>query len=145
MQTLHEIAEAARRDLMSCSHALAEAALPRGNDLLELRRTLTAPLRRYKLRVARRHRASAKRRIDALHMALHDRASLGVHNADLWSAITRAVDALALSRWLNTRTLAPEDVVPSRATVHILLGELADLLGLLDDLAWPDELPASDR
>ena len=141
MQTLHDIAEAARRDLMSCSHAL-EAAGTRGKDLLELRRTLTAPLRRWKLAVARKHRTAAKRRIDALHSALHDRASLGVHNADLWSAITRAVDALALSRWLNTRTLAPEDIVTSRATVHILLGELADLIALLDDLAWPDELPA---
>ncbi len=145
MHTLRDIAEAARRDLMACSHALAEAEPPRGRDVLELRRTLTAPRRHYKLRVARKHRRSARRQIDALHAALHERASLGVQNADLWSAITRAVDALALSRWLHTRTLAPEDVVPSRATVLLLLGELADLIGLLDDLAWPDELPASVR
>jgi hypothetical protein len=145
VQTLRDIAEAARRDLMSCTHALAAAAPPQGRDVLELRRTLTAPLRRYKLRVAGKHRRAARRSIDALHAALHDRASLGVQNADLWSAITRAVDALALSRWLHTRTLGPEAVMPSRATVHILLGELADLIGLLDDLAWPDELPASGR
>lgn len=138
MLTLHEIAEAARRDLMSCSHALAEAAT-RGRDLLELRRTLTAPLRQWKLMIARKHRTAAKRRLDALHAALHDRASLGVHNADLWSAITRAVDALALSRWLNAKTLAPADIAPARATVHILLGELSDLIGLLHELAWPDE------
>lgn len=139
MQTLHDIAEQARRDLMSCSFALDAAAATRGKDVLELRRTLTAPLRHWKLLVARKHRTAAKRRIDALHAALHERASLGVHNADLWSAITRAVDALALSRWLNTRTLAPEDVATSRATVHLLLGELAELTGLLHELAWPDE------
>jgi hypothetical protein len=139
VQTLHEIAEAARHDLMSCSLALDEAAATRGRDVLELRRTVTAPLRQWKLFVARKHRSAAKRRIDALHAALHDRASLGVHNADLWSAITRAVDALALSRWLNTRTLTPADVAPARATVHLLLGELADLTGLLHELAWPDE------
>ena len=138
MQTLHDIAEQARRDLMSCSFALDEAGSPR-KDLLELRRTLTAPRRHWKLFVARKHRAAAKRRIDALHSALHDRASLGVHNADLWSAVTRAVDALALSRWLNARTLAAEDVAPSRATVHLLLKELDDLIGLLHELAWPDE------
>jgi hypothetical protein len=138
VQTLHEIAETARRELMACAVALDEATTP-GKDLLELRRTLTAPRRHWKLRVARKHRAAAKRRIDALHAALHDRASLGVHNADLWSALMRAVDALALSRWLNTRTLASEDVAPSRATVHLLLGELADLITLLHDLAWPDE------
>jgi hypothetical protein len=146
VQTLHDIAEQARRDLMSCSFALDEAAATRGKDVLELRRTLTAPLRQWKLFVARKHRAAAKRRIDALHAALHDRASLGVHNADLWSAIMRAVDAVALSRWLNTPTLAPEDVAPARATVHLLLDELADLIGLLHELAWPDEeTHASDR
>ncbi len=64
-----------------------------------------------------------------------------MHNADLWSAITRAVDALALSRWLNTRSLAPEDVAPARATVLLLQDELATLLGLLHELAWPDEVP----
>jgi hypothetical protein len=146
VQTLHAIAEAARRDLMSCSFALDEAAATRGKDVLELRRTLTAPLRQWKLHLARKHRAGAKRRIDSLHAALHDRASLGVNNADLWSAIIRAVDALALSRWLNMKTLAPEDVAPARATVHLLLGELAELIGLLDELAWPDEeIQPSDR
>ncbi len=139
--TLHQIAETARRDLMLCGIALDDAARLRGKDLLDLRRTLTAPVMAWKLRVARRHRAAAKRRIDALHAALHDRASLGVHNADLWSAITRAVDALALSRWLNTRSLAPEDVAPARATVQLLQDELATLLGLLHELAWPDEVP----
>ena len=51
----------------------------------------------------------------------------------------RAVDALALSRWLNTRELRAEDVVPARATVHILLDGLQELIALLDELAWPDE------
>ena len=139
MQTLQHIADAARGDLMLCSFALDEAAATRGKDLLELRRTLTGPWRQWKLFLARKHRTAAKRRIDALHAALHDRASLGVHNADLWSAITRAVDALALSRWLTAKSLAPEDVAPSRATVHLLLGELSDLIGLLHELAWPDE------
>ena len=139
---LHEIAEAARHDLMLCSFALDEAAAMRGRDLLELRRTLTAPIQRWKLYRARRHRAAAKGRIDALHAALHDRASLGVHNADLWSAITRAVDALALSRWLNAKQLAPEDLAPARTTVHILLTEIVDLIGLLHELAWPDEMPS---
>jgi hypothetical protein len=141
VQTLHEIAEAARQQLMLCSFALDEAAATRGKDVLDLRRTLTAPILRWKLLLARRHRTAAKRLVDRLHAALHDRASLGVHNADLWSAITRAVDAIALSRWLTTRSLAPEDVAPSRATVHILLGDLADLIGLLHELAWPDEMP----
>ena len=139
---LHTIAEAARHDLMLCSFALDEAAAMRGKDLLDLRRTLTAPVMRWKLFFARRHRAAAKRRIDALHAALHERASLGVHNADLWSAVTRAVDALALSRWLNAKQLAPEDLAPARTTVHILLTEIVDLIGLLHELAWPDEMPA---
>jgi hypothetical protein len=138
VQSLHEIAEAARQDLMQCSYALDEAVGKRGRDLLDV---LTAPALHWKLFLARKHRAAAKRRIDALHGALHDRASLGVHNADLWSAITRAVDALALSRWLNTRELAAQDIQPGRTTVHILLGELADLIGLLHELAWPDEMP----
>jgi hypothetical protein len=138
VQTLHDIAEQARRELMACSFALDEAGSPR-KHWLELRRTLTAPRRQWKLYVARKHRTAAKRRIDALHAALHDRASLGVHNADLWSAVTRAVDALALSRWLNAESLAAEDVAPSRATVHLLLGELADLMALIHELAWPDE------
>lgn len=132
---------------MLCSFALEEAAAVRGTgkDRLGLRRTVTAPHMRWKLFRARRHRATAKHRIDALHMALHDHAALGVHNADLWSAITRAVDALALSRWLSTRTLAPEDIAPSRATVQILMSELADLIGLLHELAWPDEEPPTTQ
>ena len=138
---MHEIAEAARRDLMLCSFALDEAAAMRRKDLLDLRRTLTAPVMHWKLYLARKHRTAAKRRIDALHAALHDRASLGVHNADLWSAITRAVDALALSRWLNAKQLAPEDLAPARTTVHIMLTEIVDLIALLHELAWPDEMP----
>jgi hypothetical protein len=146
VQTPHQIAEAARHDLMSCSFAIDEAVAARGangRDVLGLRRTLTAPLLHWKLFLARKHRAAAKRSIDALHAALHDRAGLGVHNADLWSAITRAVDAIALSRWLNTRSLAPQDVAPARTTVHILLTELAELIGLLHELAWPDEASRS--
>jgi hypothetical protein len=143
--TLHDIAEAARHDLMLCSFALDEAASLRRKDLLDLRRTLTAPFMRWKLSRARKHRASAARRIDSLHAAMHDRASLGVHNADLWSAITRAIDALALSRWLSARHLAPEDIAPARMTVQILLGEIADLIGLLHDLAWPDEMQPAQR
>jgi hypothetical protein len=141
VQSLHEIAEAARHDLMLCSFALDEAAATRRTSLFELRRTLTAPILRWKLFLARRYRSAAKRRIDLLHAALHDRASLGVHNADLWSAVTRTVDALALSRWLNTRTLAAPDIAPARATVHLLLEELGKLVGLLHELAWPDEVP----
>jgi len=125
-----------------CGFALEDAARMRGKDLLDL---VTAPVVRWKLRVARGHRAAAKRLVDRLHAALHDRAALGVHNADLWSAITRAVDALALSRWMNTRELAPVDIRTANATVHILLGELADLIGLLHELAWPAEMaPAAD-
>ncbi|HEY5945225.1 MAG TPA: hypothetical protein VIV40_07035 [Kofleriaceae bacterium] len=138
---LHEIAEAARHDLMLCSFALDEAAALRRKDLFDLRRTLAAPVMRWKLSRARKHRIAAKRRIDSLHTALHDRASLGVHNADLWSAITRAVDALALSRWLNAKQLAPEDLAPARTTVQLLLTELVELIGLLHELAWPDEMP----
>ncbi len=141
--TIHELAEDARRDLMLCGLALAEAGRLRGSDLLGLRTTLTAPLVRWRLRLARKHRSAAKHRIDALHAALHDRGSLGMQNADLWSAIIRAVDALALSRWLNTRSLGPEDLVPSRATVQLLQDELATLLGLVHELAWPDEVPAT--
>ena len=142
MQSPHEIAEAARHELMMCAFALEEAAGLRGKDMLDV---LTAPLVRWKLRVARGHRAAAKRQIDRLHAALHERAALGVHNADLWSAVTRAADALALSRWMNTKQLAREDISPSAATVHILLGELADLIGLLHELAWPDEMNVTDR
>ena len=110
-------------------------------DLFDVRRTLVSPAMRWKLFRARKHRNAAKRRLDALHAALHDRASLGVHNADLWSAITRAVDALALSRWLTADTLAREDLSPARTTVQILLADLDELIGLLRELAWPDELP----
>jgi hypothetical protein len=144
---LHDIAEAARRELMLCSFALDEAAAMLAaikRDLFDLRRTLVAPALRWKLFLARRHRTSAKKRIDALHAALHERASLGVHNADLWSAVTRAVDALALSRWLTADALAREDLAPARTTVHILLTDLADLIGLLHELAWPDEMPRTE-
>ena len=140
MQSPHLIAEAARHELMACAIALDDAAKRRGTDLVEL---VAAPLMHWQLRVARRHRGAAKRHLAALHIALHDRASLGVHNADLWSAITRSVDSLALSRWLNTEALTRVDIAPSRETVQLLLGELADLIGLLHELAWPDEM-ASD-
>jgi hypothetical protein len=53
----------------------------------------------------------------------------------------RAVDALALSRWLNAKPMASQDIHPARATVHILLTDLGELLGLLHELAWPDEMP----
>ena len=139
MQTLQAIAETARQHLMLCSIALDEAARTRRPDLFELRRTLTLPALHWKLHVARKHRLAARRRIDELHLALHDQAALGVHNADLWSAITRAVDALALSRWLNTRALAAEDLAPARETVQLLLGGITELLALLDELAWPGE------
>jgi hypothetical protein len=129
--------------LLSCAFALDEAAGTRRKDLLDLRRTLTTPLLHWKLFRARKHRAAAKRRIDSLHDALHDRASLGVHNADLWSTITRAVDALALSRWLNATHLAPEDIAHGRTTVHILLAEIGTLIGMLHELAWPDEIPSA--
>lgn len=140
MRSLQEIAEAARHQLMLCSLALDDASTP-ARDPFEIRRTVTAPLRYVRLKQARRHRAQAKRHIDRLHGALHERASLGVRNGDLWSAITRGVDAIALSRWLNTSALTAADVPPARATVHILLGELADLLGQLAELEWPGERP----
>jgi hypothetical protein len=139
--SLHELAETARSALVLCSVAIEEAATP-GKDLLDLRRTLTAPRRYWKLLVARRHRARARRHLARLHEGLHDMASLGVHNADLWSAITRSVDALALSRWLNADSLAPEDLAPAAETVHLLLRELTDLIALLHELAWPDEMPS---
>jgi hypothetical protein len=144
---IHDIAEGARRELMLCSFALDEAAgLLAGikRDLFEVRRTLVKPALHWKLFLARRHRDAAKKRLDALHAALHDRAGLGVHNADLWSAITRAVDALALSRWLTAESLAREDLAPARTTVHILLTDLAELIGLLHELAWPDEMPRTE-
>jgi hypothetical protein len=75
-------------------------------------------------------------------MALHDRASLGVHNADLWSAIMRGVDALALSRWLASDSLTVVDVRPARQTVQIMLTDLSELIGLLHDLEWPSEAPS---
>ena len=135
MPSLQDIAETARRELMSCSHALDEAAGVRGKlfDVVE------RPFLMWKLRLVRKHRAAAKRNINTLHAELHDRASLGVANADLWSAITRAVDALALSRWLNTREITIVDIAPARETVHLLLAELTTLLALLDELSWPDE------
>jgi hypothetical protein len=144
---IHDIAEAARRELMLCSFALDEAAgmlAAIKRDLFDVRRTLVRPALQWKLFLARRHRGAAKKRLDALHAALHDRAGLGVHNADLWSAITRAVDALALSRWLTAESLAREDLAPARTTVHILLTDLGELIGLLHELAWPDEMPRTE-
>jgi alanyl-tRNA synthetase len=88
---------------------------------------VTAPLRAWKLFWARRHRARAVKAIDELHMALHDRASLGVQNADLWSAIMRGVDALALSRWLRADTIAASEVRPARQTLQILITDLGEV------------------
>ena len=126
---------------MACAFALDEATKYRGTRLMDI---VDVPFLHVHLRTARKHRAAAKRYINALHTALHDRASLGVHNADLWSAITRSADSLALSRWLNTETLTRVDIAPARETVQLLLSELADLIGLLHELAWPDEM-SSDR
>ena len=140
---LQDIAQAARRELMLCGVALEDAHVTVPSKLLALPAAMTAPLRAYKLFRARRHRAAAKREIDRLHMALHDRASLGVHNADLWSAIMRGVDALALSRWLATDELPASDVRPARQTVQIILRDLTELVALLDELEWPDEAPGA--
>jgi hypothetical protein len=126
---------------MLCALALDDALPPRGADVLEVRHTLSLPWRYWKLSRARKHRAAAKRLLDQLHARLHDRASLGVANAELWTAIMRGVDALALSRWLGQPALAPEDVRPARATVHIMLGDISELLGQLHELEWPSEAP----
>lgn len=142
MQQLHAIAEAARRELMLCGVALdgAHVALPA--KLLAVPPVVTAPIRAWRLFRARRHKAAAKAHIDRLHMALHDRASLGVHNADLWSAIMRGVDALSLSRWLASDSLTVVDVRPARQTVQIMLTDLSELIGLLHELEWPSEAPS---
>ncbi len=137
MPALHDIADLARRELTLCGLALdgAQAELP--TKLLALPPTVTAPLRAWKLFWARRHRARAIRAIDELHMALHDRASLGVHNADLWSAIMRGVDALALSRWLRADTIAASDVRPARQTLQILITDLGEVIALIRELEAP--------
>jgi hypothetical protein len=126
---------------MLCGVALdfAHSSLP--TKLLALPPAVTAPLRAWRLFWARRHRANAKAFIDRLHMTLHDRASMGVHNADLWSAIMRGVDALSLSRWLRADTLTVADVLPARQTVELMLRDLAELLALLRELEWPSEAP----
>jgi hypothetical protein len=139
VQALHDIAQAARRELMLCGVALEDAHTSLPSKLLALPPVVTAPLRAFRLFRARRHRAAAKKHLDELHMALHDRASLGVHNADLWSAIMRGVDALALSRWLAADELTAADVRPARQTVQIILRDLSELIGLLNELEWPGE------
>jgi hypothetical protein len=135
--SLHDIADLARRELTLCGLALdgAQADLP--TKLLALPPTVTAPRRAWKLFWARRHRARAVKAIDELHMALHDRASLGVQNADLWSAIMRSVDALALSRWLRADTIAASDVRPARQTLQILITDLGEVIALIGELEAP--------
>ena len=142
MQALLDIAKAARRELMLCGVALEDAHSELPSKMLALPPVVTSPVRAWRLFRARRHRAAAKKHINELHMALHDRASLGVHNADLWSAIMRGVDALALSRWLAADELSAADVRPARQTVQIILRDLADLIGLLNELEWPGEQPS---
>jgi hypothetical protein len=142
VQALHDIAQAARRELMLCGVALEDAQTSLPSKLLALPPVVTAPMRAWRLFRARRHRAAAKDHIDRLHIALHDRASLGVHNADLWSAIMRGVDALALSRWLAADELTAADVRPARQTVQIILRDLSELIGLLSELEWPGEASA---
>jgi hypothetical protein len=135
--SLYDIADLARRELTLCGLALdgAQANLP--TKLLALPPTVTAPLRAWKLFWARRHRARAVKAIDELHMALHDRASLGVQNADLWSAIMRGVDALALSRWLRADTIAASEVRPARQTLQILITDLGEVIALIRELEGP--------
>jgi hypothetical protein len=127
---------------MLCGVALdgAHVALPA--KLLAVPPVVTAPIRAWRLFRARRHKAAAKAHIERLHMALHDRASLGVQNADLWSAIMRGVDALSLSRWLASDSLTVVDVRPARQTVQIMLTDLSELIGLLHELEWPSEAPS---
>lgn len=130
MPSPHEIATSVHQHLLQCSEALDEAARRRGRDLLDV---LTAPALHLKLARARKLRAAARRDLDLLHDALHDRTSLSSHGADAWAAIIRAVDALALSRWLNTASLGAADIAPARETVQILLRELSRLLALIGD------------
>ncbi|HUS32185.1 MAG TPA: hypothetical protein VMZ53_26980 [Kofleriaceae bacterium] len=139
MQSLRDIAQAARRELMLCGVALEDAHTSLPSKLLALPPVVTAPMRAWRLFRARRHRAAAKKHLDELHIALHERASLGVLNADLWSAIMRGVDALALSRWLATDELTAADVRPSRQTVQIILRDLSELIELLSELEGPGE------
>ena len=137
MPALHDIADLARRELTLCGLALDGAAAELPTKLLALPPTVTAPLRAWKLFWSRRHRARAIKAIDELHMALHDRASLGVQNADLWSAILRGVDALALSRWLRADTIAASDVRPARQTLQILNTDLGEVIALIAELERP--------
>jgi hypothetical protein len=145
VQALQDIAQAARRELMLCGVALEDAHTSLPSKLLALPPVVTAPVRAWRLFRARRHRAAAKEHIDRLHMALHDRASLGVHNADLWSAIMRGVDALSLSRWLAADVLTAADVRPARQTVQIILRDLSELIALLGELEWPGEAAAASE
>ena len=142
LKSLHEMAEAARHELMLCQLALDDAHAARPTSLLDKIVPALKPIRAWKLHRARRHRAAARDLIERLHATLHDRASLGRHNADLWVAIMRGVDALLMSRWLNAHALAAPAVAPARAPGHIMLGDLAELLGHLHELQWPGEAPS---
>ncbi|NVB83448.1 MAG: hypothetical protein HOV81_34060 [Kofleriaceae bacterium] len=147
VKSLHELAEAARHELMQCQFALDDAAAPREriflDRLIDRFVRLPSPIRLWKLHRARKHRAAARELIARLHTKLHDTASLGRHNADLWMTIMRGVDALSTSRWLNTDALGKADVAPARATVHIILGDLSEVVGHLHELQWPGEAPSS--
>lgn len=139
MPALLDIARAALKELVLCAIALQDAHARLPSKLLALPPIVTEPMRAWKRLQARRHRAAAKRHIDELHMALHDHASMGVRNADLWSAIMRGVDALSLSRWLATDTLGAPDVLPSAASVDLIKRDLNEVIDLLNELEWPGE------
>lgn len=147
VKSLHELAEAARQELMQCQLALEDASRREHEIFLDrlMNRfiSLPRPLRAWKLHRARKHRAAARALIARLHAELHDSASLGRRNADLWLTIMRGVDALSTSRWLNARSLAKADIAPARTTVHIILGDLSEVLGHLHELQWPGEAPSS--
>jgi hypothetical protein len=147
VKSLHDLAEAARHELMQCQLALDDAAERRTrlflDRLMDRFVPLPSPRRLWKLHRARKHRAAARALILRLHTKLHDSASLGRHNADRWLTIMRGVDALSTSRWLNADALALADVAPARATVHIILGDLSEVHGHLRELLWPGEAPSS--
>ena len=54
-------------------------------------------------------------------------------------APARSVDALSLSRWLAANALTAADVRPARQTVHLILRDLGEVIGLLNELEWPGE------
>src|SRR5690349_9469996 len=120
VKSLHELAEAARTELMQCQLALDDAHQARATSVLDKVVPALSPLRAWKLHRARKHRAAAREYIAKLHELLRDSASLGRRNADRWMAIMRAVDALSISRWLSSDSLSKADLAPARATVHII-------------------------